>query len=251
MRLTQSHNGIALIYRIWKKEGGGTQANTATKLYTLDAFRGKNAQYTQQNSLKVEQYVDLDTHGMFICTVTEARVMSDKETMTYTYYQKNVKPNHRQKERRICLCRLRIHLRRRCLAGWLYLSALQTWSGGFWADIVRRRSRRNSAPFLCLNILILFHNQMIVAIVIQSEIIADSFIYRCECIVVFFIFWRKRNHIWDKNIVVPWFWSSRINRRCEMNAGWYLQKKLLRSFTFFRVCSKSLWYSSSVGFKYW
>ena len=43
-------------------------------------------------SLKVEQYVDLDTHGMFICTVTEARVLSDKETMTYTYYQSNVKP---------------------------------------------------------------------------------------------------------------------------------------------------------------
>ena len=49
MRLTQSHNGIALIYRIAKKEWGSTQANTATKLYTLDAFRGKNAQYTQQN----------------------------------------------------------------------------------------------------------------------------------------------------------------------------------------------------------
>lgn len=43
-------------------------------------------------ALKVEQYVDLDTHGMFICTVTEARVMNDKETMTYTYYQKHVKP---------------------------------------------------------------------------------------------------------------------------------------------------------------
>ena len=43
-------------------------------------------------SLKVEQYVDLDTHGMFICSVTEARVISDKETMSYTYYQKNVKP---------------------------------------------------------------------------------------------------------------------------------------------------------------
>ena len=43
-------------------------------------------------SLKVEQYVDLDTHGMFICEVTEARVLSDKETMTYTYYQNNVKP---------------------------------------------------------------------------------------------------------------------------------------------------------------
>ena len=43
-------------------------------------------------SLKVEDYVDLETHGMFICTVTEARVVSDRETMTYTYYQKNVKP---------------------------------------------------------------------------------------------------------------------------------------------------------------
>jgi flavorubredoxin/flavin reductase (DIM6/NTAB) family NADH-FMN oxidoreductase RutF len=43
-------------------------------------------------SLKVEQYIDLDTHGMFICSVTEARVLSDKETMTYTYYLNNVKP---------------------------------------------------------------------------------------------------------------------------------------------------------------
>ncbi|MCH5207038.1 MAG: flavin reductase [Oscillospiraceae bacterium] len=43
-------------------------------------------------SLKVEQYVDLGTHGMFICSVTEARVISDKETMTYNFYQQNVKP---------------------------------------------------------------------------------------------------------------------------------------------------------------
>ena len=43
-------------------------------------------------SLKVEQYIDLDSHGMFICSVEEARVMSDRETMTYTYYQNNVKP---------------------------------------------------------------------------------------------------------------------------------------------------------------
>ena len=43
-------------------------------------------------SLKVDQYVDLDTHGMFICEITEARVLSDKETMTYSYYYDNVKP---------------------------------------------------------------------------------------------------------------------------------------------------------------
>ena len=43
-------------------------------------------------SLKVDKYVDMDTHGMFICSITEARVLSDKETMTYTYYMNNVKP---------------------------------------------------------------------------------------------------------------------------------------------------------------
>ena len=43
-------------------------------------------------SLKVERYVDLGTHGMFICSVTEARVISDAETMTYSYYQSDVKP---------------------------------------------------------------------------------------------------------------------------------------------------------------
>ena len=43
-------------------------------------------------SLQVEQTVDLDTHTMFICAVTEARVITDVETMTYTYYQNNVKP---------------------------------------------------------------------------------------------------------------------------------------------------------------
>ena len=43
-------------------------------------------------SLKVEDYIDLDTHGMFICTVTEARVLSDRETMSYAYYHENVKP---------------------------------------------------------------------------------------------------------------------------------------------------------------
>ena len=43
-------------------------------------------------SLKVESYIDLDTHGMFICSVTESETISTTETMTYTYYHKNVKP---------------------------------------------------------------------------------------------------------------------------------------------------------------
>ena len=43
-------------------------------------------------SLRVEQYVDLGTHGLFICSITEARVISDAPSMTYAYYQKHVKP---------------------------------------------------------------------------------------------------------------------------------------------------------------
>ena len=57
-------------------------------------------------SLKVEQYVDLDTHGMFICTVEEARVMSDKETMTYTYYQENVKPKPQTEGKKGWVCKV-------------------------------------------------------------------------------------------------------------------------------------------------
>ena len=43
-------------------------------------------------SLKVTDFVDVGTHGMFICEVTESEVVSDKESMTYSYYHKNVKP---------------------------------------------------------------------------------------------------------------------------------------------------------------
>ena len=57
-------------------------------------------------SLKVEQYVDLDTHGMFICSVTEARVMSDKETMTYTYYQDYVKPKPATEGKKGWVCKI-------------------------------------------------------------------------------------------------------------------------------------------------
>ena len=57
-------------------------------------------------SLKVEQYVDLDTHGMFICSVSEARVLSDKETMTYTYYHANVKPKPETDGKKGYVCKI-------------------------------------------------------------------------------------------------------------------------------------------------
>ena len=62
-------------------------------------------------SLKVEQYIDLDTHGMFICSVTEARVISKTETMTYTYYQNNVKPKPETEGKKGFVCKI---------CGWVY-----------------------------------------------------------------------------------------------------------------------------------
>ncbi len=57
-------------------------------------------------SLTVETYVDLGSHGMFICTIDEARVMSDKETMTYSYYHSNVKPKPKTEGKKGYVCKI-------------------------------------------------------------------------------------------------------------------------------------------------
>ena len=62
-------------------------------------------------SLKVESYLDLGSHGMFICSVTEARVMGNKDTMTYTYYQQNVKPKPQTEGKKGYVCKV---------CGWVY-----------------------------------------------------------------------------------------------------------------------------------
>jgi len=85
---------------------------------TADKFDGFEPMYSDNGlaflpkyinafmSLKVEQYVDLDTHGMFICTVTEARVMNTLPTMTYTYYQDNVKPKPKTEGKKGYVCKV-------------------------------------------------------------------------------------------------------------------------------------------------
>lgn len=62
-------------------------------------------------SLKVEQYLDFDTHGLFVCSITEARVISNAETMTYTYYQNNVKPKPETEGKKGYVCKV---------CGWVY-----------------------------------------------------------------------------------------------------------------------------------
>ena len=62
-------------------------------------------------SLKVENYVDLGTHGMFLCSITEARVISPKESMTYAYYHANVKPQPETEGKKGFVCKV---------CGWVY-----------------------------------------------------------------------------------------------------------------------------------
>ena len=57
-------------------------------------------------SLEVDEYIDLDTHGMFICAVTEAQNLSKVETMTYTYYQSNVKPKPQPAKKKGWVCKI-------------------------------------------------------------------------------------------------------------------------------------------------
>lgn len=48
-------------------------------------------------SLKVEKELDLGSHGMFLCEVTESKKFSDTESVTYNYYQSNIKPKPQPK----------------------------------------------------------------------------------------------------------------------------------------------------------
>jgi len=96
---------------------GFQSGRTVDKFAGTEVLRGDNGlvflpRYINSFlSLKVEQYVDLDTHGMFICSVTEARVISDVDTMTYTYYQDHVKPKPETEGKKGFVCKV---------CGWVY-----------------------------------------------------------------------------------------------------------------------------------
>ena len=62
-------------------------------------------------SLQVEEYIDMGSHGMFICSITEEMILGEKETMTYTYYQNNVKPKPEAPKKKGWVCKI---------CGWVY-----------------------------------------------------------------------------------------------------------------------------------
>ena len=96
---------------------GFQSGRTADKFAGIEELRSDNGlRFLPRHSnsfmsLKVVQYVDLETHGMFICDVTEARVLTTNETMTYTYYQNRVKPQPETEGKKGYVCKV---------CGWVY-----------------------------------------------------------------------------------------------------------------------------------
>ena len=96
---------------------GFQSGRTADKFADIDVLRSDNGlrflprHINSFMSLQVENYVDLGTHGMFICSVTEARVIDHKETMTYNYYHNNVKPAPETAGKKGYVCKI---------CGWVY-----------------------------------------------------------------------------------------------------------------------------------
>ena len=54
----------------------------------------------------VQQEIDLGTHIMFIAQLIEAEVLSDKPTVTYDFYQKNIKPKPEKTEKKGWRCKI-------------------------------------------------------------------------------------------------------------------------------------------------
>ena len=96
---------------------GFRSGRTADKFQDIEELRSDNGlrflprHINSFMSLKVESYVDLGTHGLFICSVTEARVISDKDTMTYAFYHSDVKPKPQTEGKKGYVCKI---------CGWVY-----------------------------------------------------------------------------------------------------------------------------------
>ena len=96
---------------------GFRSGRTADKLAGIEELRSSNGlrflprHINSFMSLQVESYVDLGTHGMFICSVTEARICGNRSTMTYSFYLDHVKPKPETEGKQGFVCKV---------CGWVY-----------------------------------------------------------------------------------------------------------------------------------
>ncbi len=85
---------------------------------TVDKFKGETVKRSLNGlvvldknvnaymSLQVEDCIDFGTHEMFICSVVEAETIADAESVTYAYYQKNIKPKPQTAQRKGYVCNI-------------------------------------------------------------------------------------------------------------------------------------------------
>lgn len=96
---------------------GFRSGRDADKFGGTPVFRSENGlRYLMEHnrallSLQVERYVDMDTHGMFLCGITEAKVLGQGDAMTYDYYQQHVKPPRQVVKKKGFVCKV---------CGWVY-----------------------------------------------------------------------------------------------------------------------------------
>ena len=57
-------------------------------------------------SLAFEREEDLGSHVLFLCTSTEGKMLSDAETVSYSYYQKNITPKSQPEKKKGFICRV-------------------------------------------------------------------------------------------------------------------------------------------------
>lgn len=87
-------------YRHWGFQSG---AHT-DKLEGIEYQRAENGIVYIVNecnaylSAKVVSVTDLGTHSLFLAEVTEATVLAEADSVTYDYYQKNIKESPKQRE---------------------------------------------------------------------------------------------------------------------------------------------------------
>ena len=99
-------------FDVFKNFGFQSGRNTDKFTNFTDVKRSPNGVlYITKNtnaymSAYVQQEIDLGTHIMFIAQLVEAEILSDKPTVTYDYYQKNIKPKPQKSEKKGWRCKI-------------------------------------------------------------------------------------------------------------------------------------------------
>lgn len=95
------------------KNFGYQSGKSTDKFETFKDYKRANngILYITQNTnayicANVKQEIDLSTHTMFIAEITESGVLSDVPTVTYDYYQNNIKPRPQETKKSGWRCKI-------------------------------------------------------------------------------------------------------------------------------------------------